>query len=508
MNEFDFIPKRFGRCLFALALAFATSTSAVAATFEQYQSIMKTDRFSKLGPQTRATLAEALQALYSSNFTQSESITRGLIETSPDIPEAWQILGLSLANQNRFEEAVTALDEAAKFYTINSEPLVIKGDILLELGRNDEARAAYEEAQSRDPANWRAPLNLAKLAETEKNWQKAFEIYKASIDTVPADAFDFRIAYVRLLLLSGNQSEALTVIEPAVSHENANEIILNTAARLLIERGQEGDIDKAQTYLQRMEELGPSVTGAVGLAAIEQSKGNFDEAETLLKGAVERFPRVESAYVALGNFLGSTRRYGEALDIYKSGLRYAPDNRDLLRGASSAELRLGRTDAAIKRARELASLPERTGGDLVWLATILEAQDGGKEEARATYADAIELQPDNWIALNNLSALVVETDPAKALDLAQKAAEIAPDSKSVQDTLGWAALKAGQTAKAGAIFEKLHEGAPNDPVLAYRLAMVKLAEGKEDEGRKLLEAALAADPEFRFADNAKAALNK
>ncbi|MFN3249020.1 tetratricopeptide repeat protein [Roseibium album] len=508
MSDPDSISRKFLKYVFLVVFAFATSSGAVAVTFEQYQGMMQTDRFAKLRPSERATLAEALQALYSNDYAKSETIIRTLIETSPEIAEAWQILGLALANQDQFEDAVTALDKSAQLYTINSEPLIIKGDILIELGRFDEARAAYETAHERDPDNWRAPLNLAALAEKEGKWQQAFEIYKASIDNVPIEAFDFRLNYVRLLLLAGNQSEAMMIIEPAAAHEDATEIVLNTAARLHIDRGQDGDLIKARAYFLRMEDLGPSVTGAIGLAAIEQSQGRNKKAEELLKGAVERFPRVPSAYLALGNFLGSTKRYGEALDTYEGGLQIAPNDPELLRGASGAELRLGRTKDAIKRARSLAERPEHTASDLVWLASLLETEEGNRDETRAAYAEAIELQPDNWVALNNLASLVVDDDPAKALGLAQKAADIAPNSKNVQDTLGWAALKAGDTAKAGAIFDELHKADPDNPVLTYRLAMVRLAEGDEVEGRKLLETALAADPDFRYAENARAALNR
>lgn len=505
MRDPDSISRKFLKYVFLAALAFATSSGAVAATIEQYQGMMKTDRFAKLRPDQRAALANAMEALYNSEFSVSETITRELISTSPDIAEAWQILGLALANQNRFEEAVSALDESAKLYTINSEPLIIKGDILLELGRAEEARTAYEEALARDPDNWRAPQSLALMAERQGKWQEASRYYESALKIAPADNFELALSHTRLLLVYSTPQEALNVVDPVASQENAPAVVLETAARLNLENG---NLERARFLFKRMEIQSPSVASAIGLAAIDQAEGRMGSAEQALKRSVERFPRDTKAYLALGNFLGSTKRYGEALDTYEGGLQIAPNDPELLRGASGAELRLGRTKDAIKRARSLAERPEHTASDLVWLASLLETEEGNRDETRAAYAEAIELQPDNWVALNNLASLVVDDDPAKALGLAQKAADIAPNSKNVQDTLGWAALKAGDTAKAGAIFDELHKADPDNPVLTYRLAMVRLAEGDEVEGWKLLETALAADPDFRYAENARAALNR
>jgi predicted negative regulator of RcsB-dependent stress response len=50
---------------------------------------------------------------------------------------------MALANLDQREEAIQAMDQAARFYKANAAPLVIKGDLLLSLGRRDEAGAAW-----------------------------------------------------------------------------------------------------------------------------------------------------------------------------------------------------------------------------------------------------------------------------------------------------------------------------------------------------------------------------
>ena len=66
------------------------------------------------------------------------------------------------------------------------------------------------------------------------------------------------------------------------------------------------------------------------------------------------------------------------------------------------------------------------------------------------YRKALELDGRNMMALNNLAYILLEyaNQPDEGLMFAQKAAEVAPDSPVVQDTLGWAFYRKGMYADA------------------------------------------------------------
>jgi hypothetical protein len=49
----------------------------------------------------------------------------------------------------------------------------------------------------------------------------------------------------------------------------------------------------------------------------------------------------------------------------------------------------------------------------------------------------LDIQRTNVLALDNLAFLVARDKPDQALAYAQRAAELEPDSVSLQDTLGW-----------------------------------------------------------------------
>jgi tetratricopeptide (TPR) repeat protein len=64
-------------------------------------------------------------------------------ETSAD---DWLELGLHLAAHASFEDALDALAEAEQFDPFDREPLIARGHVLLEMGRAEEALAAFDKA--------------------------------------------------------------------------------------------------------------------------------------------------------------------------------------------------------------------------------------------------------------------------------------------------------------------------------------------------------------------------
>ena len=58
------------------------------------------------------------------------------------------------------------------------------------------------------------------------------------------------------------------------------------------------------------------------------------------------------------------------------------------------------------------------------------------------------MDASNLFALNNLAYALAMADPDEASKLAQRAAELAPDNATVQDTLGWVYYRKGNYTMA------------------------------------------------------------
>ena len=129
------------------------------------------------------------------------------------------------------------------------------------------------------------------------------------------------------------------------------------------------------------------------------------------------------------------------------------------------------------------------------LGSIEEAQ-GDYEVATGHYRKAVELDPENVFALNNLSyRLAVDHDKFdEALKYAQRAKEIAPDSPTIDDTLGWIYYLKGVYRMALDHLQSAASKADQSAVIHYHVAMAHLRLGNQEAAKRAIDAGLEIDP--------------
>ena len=91
------------------------------------------------------------------------------------------------------------------------------------------------------------------------------------------------------------------------------------------------------------------------------------------------------------------------------------------------------------------------------------------------YEQVISRQPNNIAALNNLAWLLREDDSARAMELAGRARDLAPDNAAVLDTYGWILHLAGKHAEAKEVIERAVALAPDNAEIRAHLETVKQA---------------------------------
>ncbi|MGB9606726.1 MAG: tetratricopeptide repeat protein, partial [Bryobacteraceae bacterium] len=139
------------------------------------------------------------------------------------------------------------------------------------------------------------------------------------------------------------------------------------------------------------------------------------------------------------------------------------------------------------------------------LLASLEHHAGNWQDAAAHYRKAIDLEPRNVLALNNLAFLLAENlnQPDEALQLAQKAKELAPESPEVDDTLGWIYYHKGLYGSAIQHLERAAAGRNATALRKYHLAMAYWKAGEQAKARAALAEARRLDanlPELKAAE--------
>ncbi|QSP93513.1 tetratricopeptide repeat protein [Marinobacter salinisoli] len=100
-------------------------------------------------------------------------------------------------------------------------------------------------------------------------------------------------------------------------------------------------------------------------------------------------------------------------------------------------------------------------------------QHGNEAEAETHYEKVLELRAGNVTALNNLAWLLRERDRKRALELAGKAVELAPQSAAILDTYGWILHLDGQHQAAAEQLEKAVMLDPEQEEIAEHLEQVR-----------------------------------
>jgi len=154
---------------------------------------------------------------------------------------------------------------------------------------------------------------------------------------------------------------------------------------------------------------------------------------------------------------------------------------------------MGRRDEAaktIEKGRAAASQPTERVHVLTYLGT-LKMLAGQGEEATGLFRQALSIDKDHMIALNNLAYLLAEdlARPKEALVHARRAAELNPDSVGVLDTLGWCLTLAGDHQKGLDVLKEAYSKQPIPP-LCYHLAETYRRMERVDAAREIAEKGL------------------
>lgn len=449
-------------------------------------------------------LKPAITALMQGRFRTAEVLSRAAVERSPESADAWQVLGYAMANLERYEEAIAALEEAAVRYSSNGGPLVTQGEIHLHLGQLDRATRAFERALEVDPDNPRALENLGRLSRAAGEFDDAVSYFERAIDLAPENDPVPRAELALLYIQLGEPEAAQVVLSPwSDLPEGTSDRIMALLGKAAADMDQQAE---AKTYLEAR--LGPDAPpeAFVDLATLHRNALNFTDAESVLVAALDRFPHSAVLWNELGRTYGGEGRYQAARTSFDKGLEAAPGTLSLLRGLRLSEFRLGQLDAAYEQAVTLAAHDAAESSDHLWLGSIEQAR-GNDARAIAAYSTAVEMDPENWVARNNLAALMTETDPDQAVLHARAAASLAGDATPVRETLAWALLRSGAVVAAHEAYASLAADRPDDPIIAYRHGLSLLEVGQKAEGRAEVDRALSLDAAFRHADEARALLS-
>ncbi len=144
-----------------------------------------------------------------------------------------------------------------------------------------------------------------------------------------------------------------------------------------------------------------SVMTMMRVASAAHDAGNFSVAINLYRRAHTIAPLEIEPLLRLGAVLVDAGAPNDAAEAYRAALTQKPFEQRALRGLGTALLALGQPEMAAAQYRAALS-EEKTASNYLGLGVSLD-MSGNHHTARQAYLNALNLDPDNPILLNNLA---------------------------------------------------------------------------------------------------------
>lgn len=407
---------------------------------------------------------------------------------------------LAMINERHgdFEAALSYCDIIIKLDPSNSPAYVLRGWILDDLNRHDDAVGMYERAIELNDLNHSARNSLAKHF-ADSNPQLALEYIEKAIELAPAEG-SYYDTKAKILLRLNDRDGAVFCYDLAISASPYTADYPYQKGELLLQEGKEiaaiaqyrkalaldsGHIptlwrlaalykdnqpEMALTYLNTIISVQPENTDVLLLKGLLLAKlGKEDLAAGQFKELIDSDPNQHEALAGYANLLLHSDP-ASALEFYDKAIALAPDVSDYHIGRARA-LELLELDAqAIKEYRKAIELDMTNARAYARLAALLT--DKKPREAADLYSKAIGIMPDNafYYAAKGELLMGLPNCMDEAISCFVSASRYDPANVKLHFLLGRLLEEKGDNAEAAEHLKQAVALDKTDPDAFYRLA--------------------------------------
>lgn len=449
---------------------------------EQVDAAMQADKRDPLPPLLQARiLASRGQYVGAEN-----ALTLAVQHMSPAQPLQDRVRALVLLTEVRLAEDKIDAAAQSQVALANLIPIAPVSELLsarIQLARGN-LTAAIDQlegvvAKAPDYAKARLYLGAAELARGEL--QLAEQQLEQVVGRAPDDG-QARKLLATVHLRMGQPAAAMAVLTPVLESHVLDPQLLSLV------RAAGADASSRQALMKTLERrlrVDPeNQTIALNLAHLQGASGDLQSARKTLADALATNPGSAPIRIALAAVLASSKDFVQARELLQpvDGPGAAPQVNFAIARIYLAEGDVKSAQFALDQA--VASQPGQA--PLMEEAGVLLLQDAQYRPAAREFEAALQEQPDDVVALNNLAWIYGKVDDARAEAIAERAYRIAPESAEVEDTLGWILARRHEATVAVPLLAHAADLAPKDPDIEYHYAYALAANGKRDQARGIL----------------------
>jgi len=403
-----------------------------------------------------ANLLKARLMLAQNKADEAIELLNKLVWTKTDADKVYYLLGEAYQDKKDAKQAEKNFKLALDVNPANIGAFVPVYRNLLQDNQKETARQLLDKALKFKPNQETLLIDKTELEISEKKWQEAQDaLYRLALISKNKAVISYLEA--NIFQGGGQYAEAILVYEKLLEEFPDH---LNSLVNLTRSYDALKSRDKAIAYLEAHHAKHPQDLNVVNLLAnIYVSNQDYPKAKKLLTEQIDLMPKEVVLYLELARIDAMARKSPEAAkDVYLKGLAAMPEN------------------------------PALTLALAGWYEL-----NNDTVNAKKTYENFLEKQPNNKLANNNLASILVEStntaDIQKGLALAETIKD--DENPQFQDTYAWALVKAGRAAEAIKLLESLNLKETKLPEFKYHLAVAHANNGNNVTAVIELKQALA-----------------
>jgi tetratricopeptide (TPR) repeat protein len=438
------------------------------------------------------------------DFQAAQTSIASLLKVSPKDPETAGLNGIVLLNSGKTSDAVIALQNAAKNYPKDAFIQYWLGKAAEAKGDAGLAESSFRESTKLNPGGVDAQQELARIAAQRGDMNLLADVAGKTIAATPRFAGGY--VWRAIVEMSHNQldkSEADLKTAISVAPRSPQPYLQLGKLNLFEKHFPEG-----VALLQQALDLDPNSIEAIRLLiSYDLYQKQPAKALARLNAQIAKSPSNSGLYDLLAKLQMDSKNLDQASAAAEKAIQLNASDGDAVMLYAQIQVGRGQVPSAISAWEKWLSSHPADPRALALLG-MLEESRGDLGKAEGYYKHALQVQPTQALAANNLAFRMLEDgeNVDVALTLAQTARQGMPNSPDTADTLAWAYYHKGTFAFARDLLEDALKAEPNNATMQYHLGMVYGKMRDKSNAAIHLKKALSLAPDSPMAKDARTAL--
>ena len=439
-------------------------------------------------------IQDAARLLDDGQLDQAEAKARQALNTPGTRALALSILGTIRVQQRRYQEGEQFLNKALALNPNLVGAHITLGEDYVFQNKLHEARTSFQQALRRDPTNFNARYDLAKVESSLLNFQESLEVLNP-IEAKVSNSYD------GLLLLAadygplGRKDELRGIFEKWQQLPPPPEDAFLDFGTALNNYGMP---DEAKVICQEAEksiQAHPSSPLALKLARAYLSMGTLDGAEKYSQLALSLNADCSLCDLTLAEISEEQGVSEKALAYLVKAKKQDPDNPEILFEFGKVCLRRDLIKDAVPALEKAVALQPKQDSYVYVLASA-HVSAGNLARAASLLSTLLHKHPDDAIlnyamgAVFYLQAKFPEAETSLKRSIALK-----PDQVAASHYLALTYEARGDDDQAASLFREVIKRQPDDGLAYVKLGTILVRQRQYDEARVDLEKAISLVPD-------------